>query len=202
MKKLLLFLLLFCSVNCFSQKIITCSCSGDSDGDGISNCFDKCPNTTNGISVDTHGCPRDTDGDGVADYKDEQLITPSECQPSDEKGIGFCPEPKSSNTNLIIDVNVFGYKKYSFASRKIVFDDYVIKMLDNLSNCMKANPSFKVVIAIYGTDIALINYEKLKSKINTYMDVEKEINIERIIFKKNITSKQSYIVIRNPHDGE
>ncbi len=68
-------------------------CEQDADGDGISDCFDRCPNTPGGVSVDSHGCPFDTDGDNVPDYKDKQLITPTECQPVDADGVGKCPDP-------------------------------------------------------------------------------------------------------------
>src|SRR5690606_14032394 len=36
----------------------------DSDGDGVTDQFDKCPDTPAGVAVDSHGCPLDTDGDG------------------------------------------------------------------------------------------------------------------------------------------
>jgi len=42
----------------------------DTDGDGVSDKRDKCPNTPTGVSVDLFGCPADSDGDGVADYQD------------------------------------------------------------------------------------------------------------------------------------
>ncbi|NOU58942.1 OmpA family protein [Marinifilum caeruleilacunae] len=45
--------------------------SSDSDGDGVSDNRDECPNTPSGVQVDKNGCPIDTDGDGVPDYKDE-----------------------------------------------------------------------------------------------------------------------------------
>ncbi len=45
--------------------------STDTDGDGVSDNRDDCPNTPEGVAVDKHGCPLDTDGDGVADYKDD-----------------------------------------------------------------------------------------------------------------------------------
>ncbi|MEO9003589.1 MAG: DUF6089 family protein, partial [Ginsengibacter sp.] len=44
--------------------------STDSDGDGVSDMFDKEPNTPAGCPVDAHGVARDTDGDGVPDCKD------------------------------------------------------------------------------------------------------------------------------------
>ena len=66
----------------------------DADGDGVTDQFDKEPNTPAGCPVDTHGVTRDTDGDGVPDCKDKQLITPTECQPVDADGVGKCPEPE------------------------------------------------------------------------------------------------------------
>ena len=49
----------------------------DDDGDGVANHLDKCPNTPNGVKVDTVGCPLDTDGDGVPDYLDKCPGTPA-----------------------------------------------------------------------------------------------------------------------------
>jgi outer membrane protein OmpA-like peptidoglycan-associated protein len=43
----------------------------DSDGDGISDGIDQCPNTPEGVKVDNFGCPVDSDKDGVPDYKDK-----------------------------------------------------------------------------------------------------------------------------------
>lgn len=43
----------------------------DSDGDGVPDKRDKCPDTPPGVAVDENGCPLDRDGDGVPDYKDD-----------------------------------------------------------------------------------------------------------------------------------
>ncbi len=48
----------------------------DSDGDGVPDKKDKCPNTPAGVAVDADGCPLDRDGDGVPDYKDDCPDTP------------------------------------------------------------------------------------------------------------------------------
>ncbi len=48
----------------------------DSDGDGVPDTLDKCPNTPKGVKVDRAGCPLDSDGDGVADYLDKCPDTP------------------------------------------------------------------------------------------------------------------------------
>ncbi len=43
----------------------------DSDGDGVPDSRDGCPDTPQGVKVDKHGCPIDSDGDGVPDYLDK-----------------------------------------------------------------------------------------------------------------------------------
>lgn len=43
----------------------------DSDGDGVPDKLDKCPDTPAGVPVDADGCPLDTDKDGIPDYQDE-----------------------------------------------------------------------------------------------------------------------------------
>ncbi len=43
----------------------------DSDGDGVPDRKDECPDTPPGVQVDENGCPLDRDGDGVPDYKDD-----------------------------------------------------------------------------------------------------------------------------------
>jgi outer membrane protein OmpA-like peptidoglycan-associated protein len=49
----------------------------DSDGDGVIDSEDQCPETPIGVKVDNFGCPLDTDNDGVPDYKDKCLNTKS-----------------------------------------------------------------------------------------------------------------------------
>ncbi len=46
-------------------------CETDSDGDGVKDSKDKCPNTPRGVAVNADGCPMDSDGDGVADDMDK-----------------------------------------------------------------------------------------------------------------------------------
>lgn len=49
----------------------------DSDGDGVPDSRDACPDTPRGIDVDATGCPFDYDGDGVAAYMDNCPNTPA-----------------------------------------------------------------------------------------------------------------------------
>ncbi len=54
-------------------------CPIDSDGDGVYDGLDKCPNTTKGCTVDKNGCPSDADGDGVCDGIDRCTDTTKGC---------------------------------------------------------------------------------------------------------------------------
>lgn len=52
------------------------ACQNDTDGDGVTDDLDKCPDTPKEVQVDAEGCPLDTDGDGVGDYMDKCPQTP------------------------------------------------------------------------------------------------------------------------------
>ena len=58
-------------------KVDKNGCPLDSDNDGVPDYKDKCPNTPRGVQVDSHGCPLDSDNDGVPDYKDICPDTPA-----------------------------------------------------------------------------------------------------------------------------
>ena len=49
----------------------------DTDGDGVPDSEDICPDTPEGVKVDRGGCPLDSDDDGVPDYLDECSNTPA-----------------------------------------------------------------------------------------------------------------------------
>lgn len=51
-------------------------CPLDSDGDGVPDYLDKCPHTPKNLAVGTDGCPLDTDRDGIPDYLDLCPNTP------------------------------------------------------------------------------------------------------------------------------
>ncbi len=60
-------------------------CELDSDGDGVKDSMDQCPGTPRGVAVGANGCPNDSDGDGVTDDKDQCPGTPAG-QPVDANG--------------------------------------------------------------------------------------------------------------------
>jgi OmpA-OmpF porin, OOP family len=57
-------------------KVDDFGCPIDTDGDGVPDYLDKCPKTKLGMEVDENGCPIDTDGDGVPDQMDKCPDTP------------------------------------------------------------------------------------------------------------------------------
>lgn len=63
-------------------------CPVDTDRDGVPDYLDLCPNTPVNIPVNENGCPSDADGDGVPDYKDLCPDTPAGV-PVDERGCPF-----------------------------------------------------------------------------------------------------------------
>jgi len=62
-------------------------CPTDVDGDTVPDYLDKCPNTPPGAPINSDGCPIDSDGDGVPDHADQCPGTPPGT-PVDTRG---CP---------------------------------------------------------------------------------------------------------------
>lgn len=52
-------------------------CASDSDEDGVTDSLDQCPYTVVGVAVDENGCEFDSDGDNVVDRRDACPNTPS-----------------------------------------------------------------------------------------------------------------------------
>jgi OOP family OmpA-OmpF porin len=90
----------------------------DSDGDGVVDSDDRCPDTPAGIQVDDRGCPPDADGDGVADYLDQCADTPGKAKvdsrgcPVDTDGDGvFDYLDKCPDTTVGAPVDQYGCMK-------------------------------------------------------------------------------------------
>lgn len=95
------------SYSFFSEK--------DTDGDGVMDDNDQCPDTPYGVAVDNFGCPKDSDNDGVPNYKDNCPNTPvnvsvdAEGCPLDDDNDGVPNyEDKCPNTQPNMAVNEQG----------------------------------------------------------------------------------------------
>jgi len=78
----------------------TLICQNDSDGDGVTDDLDKCPDTPKGVSVDAEGCPLDTDGDGVPDHQDKCPQTP---QGATVDEVGCMKQLILNNVEFVVD---------------------------------------------------------------------------------------------------
>ena len=99
----------------------------DSDGDGVPDNVDRCPDTPKGVTVDAKGCPLDTDGDGVADYLDK------------------CPNtPKGATVDARGCWTYAAKVMFDFDSAEIKSEAY--PMLNEAVLILKENPEMKVEI--------------------------------------------------------
>jgi outer membrane protein OmpA-like peptidoglycan-associated protein len=65
------------TIGCPGRGLMDRACPiGDSDGDGVTDDKDKCPDTPKGRKVNADGCELDSDGDGVVDGVDKCPDTP------------------------------------------------------------------------------------------------------------------------------
>jgi OOP family OmpA-OmpF porin len=78
------------------QPVVATVVRVDTDGDGVLDPLDRCPDTPRGCRVDADGCPIDSDHDGVCDGNDRCPDTRSGCAvdaggcPLDADGDGVC----------------------------------------------------------------------------------------------------------------
>jgi OmpA-OmpF porin, OOP family len=114
-----------------SQK----TCSSDSDGDGVPDDLDKCPDTPKGVQVDAEGCPLDTDGDGVPDYMDKCPQTPPGATVDE---VGCMRQLVLNNIEFMVD------------SSELTFEAKTT--LDRVAEGIKASPSIKSISVIGHTD--------------------------------------------------
>lgn len=72
----------------------------DSDGDGVYDAVDRCPNTPVGTEIDATGCNADMDGDGILNSEDQCPTTPVGVA-IDAKGC----EIKDADNDGVVDAN-------------------------------------------------------------------------------------------------
>ena len=106
----------------------------DSDGDGVYDDQDRCPNTPAGVAVDSNGCPLDSDGDGVYDYKDKCPNTPAGAR-VDEDGCQYVIKGAVSvELEVLFDLN------------KAVVKPAFYEEIKNVGEFMKLFPSTNATI--------------------------------------------------------
>jgi OOP family OmpA-OmpF porin len=105
----------------------------DSDGDGVPDSIDRCPNTPRGVAVDGDGCPLDSDHDGVPDYLDQCPGTPAGLK-VDDRG---CEIEELVLTGVNFETN----------SAKLTADSFAV--LDKVVDVLRLRPNAKTEIHGY-----------------------------------------------------
>ncbi len=177
----------------------------DTDGDGVTDQFDKCPDTPAGVAVDAHGCPLDTDGDGVPDYKDKQLITPTECQPVDADGIGKCPCP-GPECGVVSQAGCnLGAGSICFKGNSAKLSSDAQNQLANLAAQMKTAPTCKVVV-MGNAGNSKVQQQRSWDRVNAvieYLSETQQISRDQFIFQyQGGTGDVNCVMFRSAMPGE
>lgn len=118
----------------------------DSDGDGVADDADLCPNTPKGVRVDAKGCPVDSDGDGIADDFDRCPGT-AKGVAVDEKG---CPVDQQGKFVTGTGPNR-RFEDIHFEFDRSNLSDYSQAVLDNaaklINGLSQQYPSLKVDVS-------------------------------------------------------
>ena len=137
----------------------------DSDGDGVTDDNDQCPDTPQGVKVDAKGCPLDTDGDGVADYKDKCPGTPKGA-PVDAKGCALdsdgdgvadyqdkCPgTPKGATVDSTGCLKDFVLRNVTFRNNSAELTAEAQQVLAPIADALKGRPDIKGITVMGHTD--------------------------------------------------
>jgi OOP family OmpA-OmpF porin len=148
---------------------------GDSDGDGVKDNRDDCPNTPPRVEVDERGCPKaapmpptkrtptDRDGDGVVDGKDKCPDTP----------MGAAVDARGC---WIVKGVKFDYDKSNI---KPMYNSN----LDNIVTILKKNPGLMIRIEGHTDNKGSMNY-------NMRLSLERAKSVRDYLVKKGIEKKR------------
>jgi outer membrane protein OmpA-like peptidoglycan-associated protein len=148
----------------------------DTDGDGVSDIMDKCPQTAQKVRglVDKHGCPLDSDGDGVPDYEDKCPKTYGDIANNG------CPEIKKEVKELFRQA----LQGIQFETAKADILPASSVILDKIADILLLNPSYLIEIQGHTDNFGnsssnLILSESRAEAVRKYL-VEKGVNNSRL----------------------
>ncbi|MEQ1592552.1 MAG: OmpA family protein [Thiobacillaceae bacterium] len=153
------------------RKVNADGCELDSDGDGVMDGADKCPNTPAGRKVNSDGCELDSDGDGVVDGADA-------CPTVYAKTANGCPLPLAPPQKLILEGVNFDYDQATLRPQGF-------EKLDLAAATLKEWGNVKVEVAGHTDSIANDNYnlelsDRRAKTVRDYL-INKGIAPERLI---------------------
>ena len=123
-------------------KVDAVGCPIDTDGDGVPDGIDQCPDTPKGATVDLKGCPIDTDGDGVYDGLDQCPNTPKGAV-VDAKG---CPIEVVERETELFDTGLIRLENVNFETGKATLMPDAFPTLDAVGAVLVKWPQLKIEI--------------------------------------------------------
>ena len=165
------------------DALLTRQVESDSDGDGVPDAKDRCPDTPRGVKVDASGCPIDSDGDGVYDYLDKCPGTPRGTK-VDAQG---CPLPIATKSAEVTAAGTWIYKGVQFETNKADLKASSYPVLDEIVAGLKAQPSIRVEVQGHTDNTGKADYnqqlsERRAQSVVNYL-VGKGIAAERLVPK-------------------
>lgn len=115
-------------------------CPSDADGDGVFDGIDQCPDTPRGAAVDDRGCPMDSDGDGVYDGIDRCPDTPQGTK-VDAQGC-----PISEKEAELLDTGKLRLRNVFFDTNKATLKPESYAALDEAGQILEKWPQLKIEV--------------------------------------------------------
>lgn len=167
----------------------------DSDGDGVFDENEQCPNTPTGVSVDAKGCPLDSDGDGVADYQDKCPDTPKGVEvdmngcPLDTDGDGVldyldaCPNTKAGMKVDTTGCPIFKSLGLNFKTASSdILEESTPKVLE-FADFMKQYPAYKAKIIGHTDSIG-------KEKANMQLSIARAKSVRKALIAEGVEASR------------
>lgn len=124
-------------------RVDASGCTRDSDGDGIADGLDRCPDTPRGERVDSGGCPSDSDQDGVYDGQDRCPDTPHGTSVDDQG----CPEKAKAAPLFEGSKKSLVLEGVNFETNSATLTAASHATLDRVAESLNDSPDVRVEIA-------------------------------------------------------
>lgn len=145
----------------------------DSDGDGVFDSNDQCPNSKAGVSVDARGCELDGDNDGINDSLDTCLATP------------FGAKVDSNGCRVILTEDVSIKLNVQFANNSNQVTEEYGSDIKRIADFMREYPDVNVVIEGHTDSRGAASYnqqlsQKRANAVMTYLISQFNIEQSRV----------------------
>ncbi len=145
-------------------KVDEKGCPLDADNDGVADYIDQCPDTPSGVSVDRLGCPIDADNDGVPDYMDKCPGTPKG-EKVDQSGCTVKTAMGLEKVAVATAAGTFIFNEIQFDTNKWDIKDGSKPVLDEVIEILEGNPALKLEVQGHTDNTGSMGYNtKLSEK--------------------------------------